>query len=92
MEQKPPRRARRRSGGASPFPIIPAVLAVLVIGFLIGTGLSLFGERVGSPVALSSAPPFPSSAPTISVLPATPSPEPTATPSPRRTASPEPSA
>ncbi len=68
---------------------------MLVIGFLIGTALSLFGSRINSPLAFNSPPPFPTGAPEVSALPATPSPEsatarPAAKPSPRRSAKPLP--
>ena len=65
MEEGPPRRTRRRSQRGRSFPIVPAVLGVLVVGFLIGVALSLFGNRLGSPLALASPspPPPPSKAP-----------------------------
>jgi hypothetical protein len=59
MEEKPRRRTRRRAAGAPTFPIVPAVLVVLVGGFFIGAALSLFGNRNGGaqrPAATPGAP------------------------------------
>jgi hypothetical protein len=76
MEQGPPRRTRRRPDRARSFPIVPAILAVLVVGFLIGAALSLFGNRLGSPLALAT----PSPAPPPSEAPPVPRPPPAARP------------
>jgi hypothetical protein len=59
MQDTPPRRARRSGPGksGSGFPLIPIVLGTIVIGFVIGAGLSVVGRHGAQRVAF--APPSP---------------------------------
>ena len=83
MSSKPPtRRSRRASNGEPSLPIIPILIGVIVLGFVIGAGLSLAGRHDLTVVALAS----PSAAASQTFAPVTPAPserptlEPTAAP------------
>jgi cytoskeletal protein RodZ len=104
MEETPPRRSRPKppSGGSS-LPFIPIIIGVIVLGFVIGAGLSVVGRHGSGDVAMqptSSPSPSPVPSPmatfryrTPAALPAVahkpkPSPKPSAT----ETSSPSPAA
>jgi hypothetical protein len=102
MQGSPPRRSRRRppkKNGPS-LPLVPIVIAVVVLGFVIGAGLSLAGRHdagdaiaVASPTAAATIPPArpePSHV-TVTEAPASPSPSPIPSPSSHPTRSPSPS-
>jgi hypothetical protein len=94
MQGKPPRRTRRgQPPGRSSLPLIPILIGVVVLGFVIGAGLSMLGNHgpqdvavVASPTAAETIPPVrvvPSPLPrTPAPLPATPSPHPSRSPKP----------
>lgn len=70
----PPRRPRRSTtpAQANALPLIPILIGVVILGFIIGAGLSLAGKRGDSTVAIVA----PSAAPTTeaSLAPVTPAP------------------
>jgi hypothetical protein len=80
----PPRRPRRASNGEPSLPIIPILIGVIVLGFVIGAGLSLAGRHDMTVVALAS--PSPSAAASETLAPVTPAPteKPTSEPPPVR--------
>lgn len=58
MRSNPPtRRSRRSPNGDSSLPIIPILIGVIVLGFVIGAGLSLAGRHDVTLVAAVSPPP-----------------------------------
>jgi hypothetical protein len=82
----PPRRPRRASNGEPSLPIIPILIGVIVLGFVIGAGLSLAGRHDMTVVALAS----PSAAASETLAPVTPAPteKPAPEPSPGATDAP----
>ena len=79
MPSNPPtRRSRRTSNGEPSLPIIPILIGVIVLGFVIGAGLSLAGRHDMTVVALAS----PSAAAIETLAPVTPAPSEKPTPEP----------
>lgn len=79
MSSKPPtRRSRRQASGDPSLPIIPILIGVIVLGFVIGAGLSLAGRHDTTVVAVASSP----SAQSDTAAPVTPAPTEKPTPVP----------
>ncbi len=61
MPPTPPRRSRRSAKSDRGLPVVPLLIAVIVLGFVIGAGLSFAGRRstppVVEPVAVATAEP-----------------------------------
>jgi hypothetical protein len=85
MQDPPPRRTRRRPPGGpnTSLPLIPILIGVIVLGFVIGAGLSLFGKGEPAIVSVTESPSAAATVPPPSALADTPPPLPSPTPRPQ---------
>jgi len=83
MQDPPPRRTRRppAGGAGTALPLVPILIGVIVLGFVIGAGLSLFGK--GEPPIVSVAESPSAAATSVRPAPLADTPEPLPSPSPR---------